>query len=166
MDLGLEINAEIEREDSLKLYGPRPSYQSTLSNPDSPQSLFFPAHKYFATDAELEHQFSNAGPSAAAAVTHTVSDISTRKTYRITGEELQVLPDRPRKPRRPKRRPSPIHTAEPEDLPTPPSPQRIPAMAQPVHVQLSSLPLCTERGAPQFDKASRETVEQYFENLE
>ncbi len=39
-------------------------------------------------------------------------------------------------------------------------------MAQPVHVQLAALPLHTERCAPQFDEASRETVEQYSEDLE
>ncbi len=39
-------------------------------------------------------------------------------------------------------------------------------MAQPVHVQLAVLPLCTERGAPQFDEASHKTVKQYFEDLE
>ncbi len=38
-------------------------------------------------------------------------------------------------------------------------------MAQPVHVQLAALLLCTEHGTPQFDKASRETVEQYSEDL-
>ncbi len=39
-------------------------------------------------------------------------------------------------------------------------------MAQPVHVQLAALPLRTERSAPQFDEASRETIEQYSEDLE
>ncbi len=100
-----------------------------------------------------------------AMVAHTASDISMCNTYRITGEELQFLPDRPQKLRRLKQHPSLIHIPEPEDLPTLPSPLRIPAMAQPVHVQPAALPLPTEHGTPQFVEASRETVEQYFEDL-
>ncbi len=138
--LGLEIDAEIEREDSLESFDPRPSYQSTLSNPDSPQSLFFPAHEYFRIDAELEPQSSNLGPPAAATVTHTASDISTCNTYHITGEEFQSPPDKLQKLRRPKQHPSPICIPEPEDQPTLPSPPRIEAMAQPMHVQLAAFP--------------------------
>ncbi len=38
-------------------------------------------------------------------------------------------------------------------------------MAQPVHIQLAALPLCTEHGAPQFNKALRKTIKQYLEDL-
>ncbi len=38
-------------------------------------------------------------------------------------------------------------------------------MVQPMHVQLAVFPLPTGCGAPQFDKASCETIEQYFEDL-